>query len=46
MKCVSGKLEMRIRYSNTLVIILLFPHISKQRKQELTQCTLNIIDND
>ena len=45
MKCVSGKLEMRIRYSNTLVYNTFpFPHISKQRKQELTQCTLNIID--
>jgi len=44
-RAVSGKLESRIRYSGSLCYNNFpFPTISKQRKEELTQCTLKIID--
>ena len=44
-KTVSGKLEDRIRYSKNISYNTFpFPSISKQRKEELTQCTLKIID--
>lgn len=42
---VAGRLETRIQYSNTLCYNTFpFPNISKQRKEELTQTTLKIID--
>ena len=45
LKAVGGKLESRISYSNTICFNTFpFPNISKQRKEELTQCTLKIID--
>ena len=45
MKRVSGRLRKDFRYSNTLVYNTFpFPNISKQRKEELTQCTLRILD--
>ena len=45
MKSVSGRLRKDFRYSNTLVYNTFpFPNISKQRKEELTQCTLRILD--
>ena len=44
-KITSGSLESRIRYSSALSYNNFpFPNISKQRKEELTQCTLKIID--
>jgi hypothetical protein len=44
-RTVGGKLETRIRYAKDLVYNTFpFPNISKQRKEELTQCTLKIID--
>ena len=44
-KAVCGALESRIRYSSTLGYNNFpFPSISKQRKEELTQCSLKIID--
>ena len=44
-KVVSGKLETRIRYSVNLTYNNFpFPNISKHRKEELTQCTLRILD--
>ena len=44
-KRTSGSLESRIRYSSALSYNNFpFPNISKQRKEELTQCTLKIID--
>ncbi|MDB4606322.1 N-6 DNA methylase [Crocinitomicaceae bacterium] len=44
-KTVAGRLKTDYRYSSTLVYNTFpFPHISKQRKEELTQCILNIID--
>lgn len=44
-RTVGGKLETRIRYAKDLVYNTFpFPTISKQRKEELTQCTLKIID--
>jgi len=45
LKSIGGKLETRFRYSKNLVYNTFpFPSISKQRKEELTQCTLKIID--
>jgi hypothetical protein len=42
---VAGRLESRIQYSNTLCYNTFpFPKISKQRKDELTQCTLAILN--
>jgi hypothetical protein len=44
-KLVAGGMETRIGYSNTICYNTFpFPNISKQRKEELTQCTLRIID--
>ena len=44
-KFFGGKLETRYRYNAGLCYNTFpFPIISKQRKEELTQCTLNIID--
>jgi hypothetical protein len=44
-RIVSGKLETRIRYSVNLTYNNFpFPTISKQRKEELIQCTLKILD--
>jgi type I restriction-modification system DNA methylase subunit len=44
-KAVAGRLKMDPRYSNSLCYNAFpFPLFSKQRKEELTQCTLNIID--
>ena len=44
-RSLAGKLEMRFRYSAGICWYSFpFPSISKQRKEELTQCTLNIID--
>ena len=44
-RTVGGKLETRIRYAKDLVYNTFpFPTISKQRKEELTQCTLKILD--
>jgi len=45
LRTTSGKLETRISYSSVLSYNNFpFPNISKQRKEELTQCTLRIID--
>ena len=45
MRTISGKLKTDFRYSKTLSYNTFpFPSVSKQRKEELTQCTLNIID--
>ena len=45
MRAIAGKLETRIRYSSTIVYNTFpFLSISKQRKEELTQCSLKIID--
>ena len=45
MKIVSGKMKLDYRYSNVLVYNTFpFPNISNQRKEELTQCALKIID--
>tara|TARA_Y100000385_G_scaffold103126_1_gene106636 strand:- start:104 stop:2779 length:2676 start_codon:yes stop_codon:yes gene_type:complete len=42
---VAGRLKMDPRYSNSLCYNACpFPTFSKQRKEELTQCTLKIID--
>ena len=44
-RTVGGKLKTDYRYSKDLVYNTFpFPSISKQRKEELTQCTLKIID--
>jgi hypothetical protein len=44
-KSVGGKLETRIAYSATICYNTFpFPNISKHRKEELTQCVLNILD--
>jgi len=44
-KITSGRLKSDIRYSSALSYNNFpFPDISKQRKEELTQCTLKIID--
>ena len=44
-KAFSGKLKSDFRYSVGLCWYSFpFPNISKQRKEELTQCTLKIID--
>ena len=44
-RAVAGRLKTDVQYSNTLCYNTFpFPSISKQRKEELTQCTLNIID--
>ena len=44
-KKTAGKLESRIRYSSQISWNTFpFPKISKQRKEELTQCALNIVD--
>ena len=44
-RIIGGKLETRIRYSSSLVYNTFpFPNISKQRKEELTQSALNVID--
>ncbi|MEN8884702.1 MAG: DNA methyltransferase [Flavobacteriaceae bacterium] len=44
-QAVAGRLETRIQYSNTLCYNTFpCPPVSKQRKEELTQCTLKIID--
>ena len=46
MKSVGGKLETRIQYSkNVIYNTFPFPTISKQRKEELTQCTLKSLMN-
>ena len=45
MKSVAGGMKTDIVYSNQLCYNAFpFPNISKQRKEELTQCALNIID--
>ena len=45
LKAVGGKLKTDYRYSKNIVYNTFpFPTISKQRKDELTQCTLKIID--
>ena len=45
LQAVGGKLETRYRYSKNIVYNTFpFPNISKQRKEELTQCTLNMLD--
>jgi type II restriction/modification system DNA methylase subunit YeeA len=45
MKTFAGRLKSDYRYSSTLVYNTFpFPTISNQRKEELTQCTLRIID--
>ena len=42
---VSGRLGEGLRYSTSISYNTFpFPNISKQRKEELTQCTLRIID--
>lgn len=42
---VAGRLETRLQYSNTLCYNTFpIPEISKQRKNELAQCTLKIIE--
>jgi type I restriction-modification system DNA methylase subunit len=44
-RVTAGKLDSRIRYLSALCYNTFpFPSISKQRKEELTQCTLKIID--
>jgi len=44
-KAISGRMGTSIQYSNTICYNNFpFPSISKQRKEELTQCTLKIID--
>jgi type II restriction/modification system DNA methylase subunit YeeA len=44
-KTVGGKLKTDYRYSSSICYNTFpFPNISKQRKEELTQCTLNILD--
>ena len=44
-KAVAGRLKMDMQYSNTLCYNTFpFRNISKQRKEELTQCSLKIID--
>jgi type I restriction-modification system DNA methylase subunit len=44
-KSVGGRLETRIRYSTEICYNTFpFPKISKQRAEELTQCTLNILN--
>jgi hypothetical protein len=44
-KVVAGRLGTGFRYSNAICYNTFpFPTISKQRKEELTQCTLKIID--
>jgi len=44
-RAVGGRLKTDYSYSNTLCYNTFpFPTISKQRKEELTQCTLSIID--
>ena len=44
-KAVAGRLKTDMAYSNTLCYNTFpFPTISNQRKEELTQCTLKIID--
>lgn len=44
-KATSGKLESRIRYSSALVYNTFpFPHIGRQRKEELSQSALKIIN--
>jgi len=44
-KTVSGRLKSDYRYSNTLSYNTFpIPSISKQRKEELTQCALKIIE--
>jgi hypothetical protein len=44
-KSVAGRLKTDVQYSNTVCYNTFpFPSISKQRKEELTQCTLKIID--
>lgn len=45
MRTISGKLKTDFRYSKTLSYNTFpFPSFSKQRKEELTQCALKIID--
>ena len=44
-RSIGGQLETRIRYSKEVIYNTFpFPNISTQRKEELTQCTLKIID--
>jgi hypothetical protein len=44
-RAIGGKLETRLRYSSKLCYNTFpIPSISNQRKEELTQCTLKIID--
>ena len=44
-RAVGGRLEARIRYSNSLCYNTFpFPPISKQRKEEVTQCVFRILD--
>ena len=44
-RILAGKLKSDFRYSAVLCYNTFpFPNISKQRKEELTQCTLSIID--
>ena len=44
-RVLAGRLKMDFRYSSGMCYNTFpFPNISKQRKEELTQCTLNIID--
>lgn len=43
-KTVGGKLKSDYRYAKDLIYNTFpFPNISKQRKEELTQCTLNVL---
>jgi type I restriction-modification system DNA methylase subunit len=43
--CVSGRLKMDLNYSSVICYNTFpFPNISKHRQEELTQCTLKIID--
>ena len=45
LKIVGGKLKTDYRYSKNVVYNNFpFPAISNQKKEELTQCTLNILD--
>lgn len=45
LKAVGGKLETRLSYSSSIVYNTFpFPHISEQRKAEITQCVFRILE--
>jgi hypothetical protein len=45
LRSIGGKMKTDFQYSKNVVYNTFpFPRISKQRKEELTQCTLNILD--